>query len=66
MTGLLTACWDLNGNGLSDVTTGPDKEDIDDDTFCTAADCTGATGATSPGARGRATAPGRRPRSRGF
>src|SRR5438093_1525683 len=41
-----TACWDLNGNGVCDVTTGPDNEDIDGDTLCTAADCTGATGAT--------------------
>src|SRR5438034_670148 len=43
-----TACWDLNGNGVCDVTTGPDNEDIDGDTLCTAADCTGATGATGP------------------
>src|SRR5438046_1153895 len=54
-----TACWDLNGNGICDVTTGPDNEDIDGDTLCTAADCTGATGATGPtGAAGPTGATG--------
>src|SRR5204862_245909 len=54
-----TACWDLNGNGVCDVTTGPDNEDIDGDTLCTAADCTGATGATGPtGATGATGATG--------
>src|SRR5438309_432329 len=33
-----TACWDLNGNGVCDVTTGPDNEDMNGDTLCTAAD----------------------------
>jgi len=58
ITGL--ACWDLNGNGVCDITTGPDNEDINGDSQCTAADCTGATGPTgatgAPGATG-ATGP---------
>src|SRR5207245_1592862 len=44
-----TACWDLNGNGICDIPSGPGSgEDVNGDNACTAADCTGATRATGP------------------
>ncbi len=37
-------CWDLNGNGVCDLTT----EDIDMDGFCTLSDCQGPSNCTCP------------------